>query len=394
MSSNDHTILLERKRHLTGLLEIACQQLEITLTQRQQAETAYQSVTEFLAECPTLGRFEPLISPQGSAALETTNKPINSERFDVDVLGHLRLASDRIPHDVVKGAFGRRLKEYEKQFGPVCSEYKRCWRLDYAEGSKMHLDITPAVNHTTSPFGSLAVPDRVSQRWEESNPPGYIESFRRIAELRPNLSSQLIEFSEKAASAEIEPLPAQTHLKGFLRRTVQLVKRHRSLHFEKNPELAPISVILTTLAMRAYERIIREGRFYESEFDVVSDIISLMPEMVELDDWGQWRVMNHTTQGENFAEKWNRPDSLLANAFFAWHQKAAADFADLARADRFEAAAILDRIVGAPTGSAVREKEASLMTEARSRGGLAIASSGVITSGPGIRIPGNTFFGA
>ena len=84
--------------------------------------------------------------------------------------------------------------------------------------------------------------------------------FTEVAARQPIITSELVEFSAKSARAEIRPLPDQTPIKGYLRRTVQLVKRHRSIHFEKQPDLAPISIILTTLAMRAYAKIVSERR--------------------------------------------------------------------------------------------------------------------------------------
>ena len=49
--------------------------------------------------------------------------------------------------------------------------------------------------------------------------------------------------------ADIEPFPAQSNIKGILRRIVQLLKRHRDIAFaDVKEDIAPISIIITTLA--------------------------------------------------------------------------------------------------------------------------------------------------
>ncbi len=58
---------------------------------------------------------------------------------------------------------------------------------------------------------------------------------------------------------------------------------------------------------------------YESELDLLCDIVRHMPDIIETRPIGgglQWFIWNETTSGENFAEKWNR-DPSRAKAFFA-----------------------------------------------------------------------------
>ena len=226
----------------------------------------------------------------------------------------------------MKKQIGDRLRAH----GTYCrmlSEYKRCWRLDYAKETQLHLDITPAVNHSTSRFRDLAVADKATRQWHESNPVGYGVEFAKVAALMPLFAAALRELRAKAAAAEVVPLPQQRPLKGCLRRTVQLVKRHRSLYFEHDMERAPISVILTTLAAKSYARVVHSGRVYDNEFDVVADIVRGMSSYVEHRWNREWWVPNDTTEEENFAEKWNH-DARLPAAFYEWHRAAIANFDD------------------------------------------------------------------
>jgi len=392
MNHYEHSQLLDRKRFLAGLLELACQELELPDSKWQAAKTAYQSVGEWLKDCPTLEGHDPVIAPQGSAAHGTTVRPVGREEFDIDLVCHLRDANDTLPHDGVKKMVGDRLKAYSR--GPKCSEYKRCWRLDYAKDSQMHLDITPAVNHTTSRFRNLAVPDREAKCWQETNPFEYAAVFAKIAALMPQLSREIVESNAKVALANVQPLPDQTPIKGYLRRSVQLLKHHRNLYFEKQPELAPISIILTSLAMKSYARIVNEGRAYDNEFDVVCDVIRGMPDFIER-TWEQnWLVKNDTTESENFAEKWNK-NPVLATAFYKWHGVALHEFQALADAvDKVNSYTAFERITGRKVASVVRERETALVNQARSSRSLSVTPRGILTTGAGVAVAGNTFYGA
>ncbi len=49
----------------------------------------------------------------------------------------------------------------------------------------------------------------------------------------------------------------------------------------KNPEKAPISIILTTLAAKAYEAVSTSGSVYDTELDLVCDVIARMSGFIE-----------------------------------------------------------------------------------------------------------------
>jgi len=99
---------------------------------------------------------------------------------------------------------------------------------------------------------------------------------------------------------------------------VQALKRHRDLHFgEDHDKLAPASIIITTLAARAYTG-------GAGLFEVVSDITARMADFVENRDGVLW-VPNPVRPTENFADRWKgRP--RRAEAFFDWIEQAHDDF--------------------------------------------------------------------
>src|SRR5262249_51799473 len=121
--------------------------------------------------------------------------------------------------------------------------------------------------------------------------------------------------------AEVAPFPAAVTGKGILRRTVQLLKRHRDIYFEHaTEEVAPISIVITTLAARSYEYCV--GMFtFDTAVDVLLGTIRMMPHFIErrmVDGRLTYWVPNETTQGENFADRWNTEPARMM-AFFKWH---------------------------------------------------------------------------
>jgi hypothetical protein len=88
------------------------------------------------------------------------------------------------------------------------------------------------------------------------------------------------------------------YVKTTLQRTVQALKRHRDIYFADKPEDRPASIIITTLAARAYPG---AGSLYE----VLLHVTRTMPSLVEQCD-GVWWVENPVQPDENFAHRWRR----------------------------------------------------------------------------------------
>jgi hypothetical protein len=225
---------------------------------------------------------------------------------------------------MVSRVIGDRLREHAK-YRDMLEPKTRCWRLNYA--GEFHMDITPSVPNPACRRGGELVPDRILSDWKPTNPKGYKQLFEERAALRPQLrltkSATLVERSDN-----VEDFPAPMAAKGVLRRAVQVAKRHRDHYFAKRPALAPISVIITTLASRSYEACVRQ-RTYDHEFDLLADVLRRLTDFFDRTPTahgvGIWVVENETTGNENFAEKWNN-DPALPQAFFEWHQHAVAYF--------------------------------------------------------------------
>ncbi|MDF1552463.1 MAG: nucleotidyltransferase [Deferrisomatales bacterium] len=383
---------LLRKAQLAGMLERICQELELTETQFTTAKARYETVGQWLADAenPLLRASE--VYPQGSMALGTTVKPLDADH-DVDLVCHVPWLSHQAAPSYLKQLIGDRLRA-NGRYTDILEEKPRCWRINYA--NEFHLDITPSIPNPACSNGGELVPDRKLREWKGSNPKGYRAWFEDCAKEEPRLRLMKAQFA--ATRAQIESLPEPTHLRGVLRRCVQLCKRHRDLSFTNGTaELAPISIIITTLAAKSYAYCISQSE-YDTELDVLLDVVRHMPLFIQTAPSGgetHYFIWNETTQGENFAEKWNT-DPRRARAFYEWQRGA------VTALEESEALLGLDRLaksLGASFGEGVVNKALAGLTAAVSeaRGGrLTVAPSfGLGFAAPlGTEVRPNTFFGA
>lgn len=387
--------LLLRKRELLGVLERLCQGLELTDTQLQTARERYEAVGAWLARA-----VDPLLSAlaiylQGSTALGTTVKPIGRNEHDVDLVAHNPSISRSTAPAIVKKVIGDRLK-LNGHYAPILEEMARCWRLNYA--NEFHLDITPSIVNPACALGGELVPDKKVMEWCASNPKGYKALFDRRASLQPRL--RLLEARvEKQLRADIEPYPMSRGPKGILRRVVQILKRHRDYHFlDADSALAPISIVITTLASRSYEYCVSSAVF-EDEFDLLCEVIRHMPRFIEVkvvDGRQQWFIWNETTTGENFAEKWN-DDSRRAKSFFEWHTRALADIERLVAIDGLDSLTkSLSESFGSGPANRAMEGLTNDISAARAAGLLSVAPTAGLTVNQRVgtmTVKRNTFFG-
>ncbi len=398
MYSERHPAL--RKAELFGVLERLCERLEPSSTQADRAKTNYEAVGQWLADAEDDWLASSRIYLQGSTALGTTVKPIGQNEHDVDLVCHIPgLGQWRSPASC-KQLVGERLKANQR-YGRILEEKPRCWRLNYA--GEFHLDITPSIPNADCGNGGELVPDKTLRCWKATNPKGYRDAFKRRAELIPRMRL-LKSFAEDRArtDSDIEPFPEQPRFKGLLCRIVQIAKRHRDIYFlSHDTSLAPISVIITTLAAWSYEHCVGTMVF-DSELDVLCAVIRHMPDFIQPQEEGgriHWAIWNETTQGENFAERWNA-ETAKAQAFFDWHAAAIRDL------ESFTAAEGLDRLSKNLTASFGQHPAGDVIQEmldkvasARNARTLAFAPAIGLTTimTPTARatpVRGNTFYGA
>ena len=133
------------------------------------------------------------------------------------------------------------------------------------------MDITPSIPNPNCRFGGELVPDKTLKMWNASNPKGYRQLFEERAKLAAVIRLRK-HVALDSARASVEPYPEAGGFKGILRRTAQIAKRHRDIMFVDEPDVAPLSVIITTLVSRGYEWCVT-NREYDSEFELLFDVI-------------------------------------------------------------------------------------------------------------------------
>lgn len=159
-----------------------------------------------------------------------------------------------------------------------------------------------------------------SYRYGMSNPNGFADWFleqqRKVFEAVQLKEKQLIVERYSATYAKVDEVP-DALVRTPLQRLVQVLKRHGDTRFSGQPDEGdkPISVIITTLA----------GRAYRGERDLLSALANFMDQIEHFEDSGliksengDWVIKNPANPAENFAERWNDPGSTKSDAFFKW----------------------------------------------------------------------------
>ena len=114
-------------------------------------------------------------------------------------------------------------------------------------------------------------------------------------------------------SEAVQPVPQFQVDKLPLQRVVQILKRHRDMMFNGG-EHKPISIIITTLAARAYAK---ETHTIEALLNIVSKMRSYIGDTNPITGLPEKWVGNPVNQEENFADKWKKYPIRQAN-FEKW----------------------------------------------------------------------------
>lgn len=359
--------------YLDDLLIRIAVSLQLTPTQYLEAARHYEGVGKWLAAPGSaLARFSPVIFPQGSLRIGTTVRPLGRDEYDLDLVCELALFGAYDPIRVLN-LVEQRLREHGT-YGPMVERMNRCVRLNFAK--QFHLDILPAQPDRTLGGSYLLVPDRALAIWKPSNPKGYAAWF-----------DQRSAFRQVAMAKAVEPLPRPEGAedKTPLQLATQLFKRWRDVRYD-DPETAPISVVLTTLAADYY---FGEAHPLAAFTAIVGRIEAAIPAT------GRLIVCNPVHPAEDLSEKWDKKPAAY-RAFVTGirdlHTKltSAPSLQGLPRLREF-----LADLFGAAATGAVRD-QAQAVEAARTRGGLTLlgTAAGLTTSktAGGTIVSRNTFY--
>lgn len=296
------------------------------------------------------------------------------------------LAKESITQADLKEDVGAGLADYEqatagRASAPTLREGDRCWTLVYPS-DRFHMDVLPAIPDAQGVPNSILLTDRSLRHWQHSNPINYAGWFHR------RMQQEFLERREALAKArhrDVAEVP-EWQVKTTLQRAVQTLKRHRDIHFQGNPKERPASIIITTLAARAYRG---GGNLYE----VVADIASRMATLVERRNGVYW-VPNPVHAKENFADRW-RTHPERAESFFAWMKQVNTDLANLTTGGGFDR--VIEQLAASLGESPVREaaeRIGSAMVKDRAAGRLGMASgTGMLGVDGASRVREHTFHG-
>lgn len=322
------------------LFELLAESLDIPRSLYQRAADRHTSLGEWLCRDESrLREFSPHVSPQGSFRLGTVVRPLTPNAvYDLDNVTTLVLPKTAITQKGLKDLYGLEIQDYASAHGMLNppEEKNRCWRLPYADEVNFHLDSLPSVAEEESFVRTLrmrdvpkewarraiAITDRrhpdytkLSAHWLTSNPRGFARWLEsRMGTFAEQRRRELV---QRQLYASVEGVPTY-ELKTPLQRAIQLLKRHRDVMFVDNPEVAPISMILTNLA----------GHAYAGEANVYDAVRGILARMLNYVRDERPRVPNPTHPDEDYADKWSRDPRLELN-FRQWHSQASRDFATL-----------------------------------------------------------------
>ena len=286
-----------RKEYLSELYSHIADELNISETMMKKAISSYSAVGNWLGECePGL---DVKIMPQGSFNLGTVIKPVSDkDDYDIDLVCLLKNGSYLMAAEI-KNIVGDRLKQHETYGEMLADEGKRCWTLQYDE---FHMDVLPAVPRNKVFIEPTETEIRLTHKMEDNN---YEDKYSNPYQYRIwfENSMRTVLDTEKRAFAirnKVEISEVSTNkVKTPLQKAIQLLKRHRDIMFEKHDsDDAPISIIITTLATKAYSN---ETDLY----DALCNIVKKMPQHIVTDDEGKYHIDNPVMTDENFADKWN-----------------------------------------------------------------------------------------
>jgi hypothetical protein len=369
-----------RADQLDELLGLSIAAIDIPAAVRARAVSRYEEVAHHL---DVLSPGSGSIYPQGSIRLGTVVAPITPEgEYDLDLVYCREVEKTSITQAELKEEAGKALGSYVRSGVPGAPRLKggkRCWTLDYPN-EPFHMDTLPSIPNPEARPTGIHLTDTELFRWQDSNPIAYAEWFRR------QMETELLMLREAAVAKgmDIEAVPEE-ELKTTLQRTVQALKRHRDIVFAENPEDAPASIIITTLAARAY----RGG---SGLFDIVTDITSRMASMVETVG-GVYIVRNPVQETENFADRWKgKPER--AQAFYDWAQRAHDDFRGFgARTGLDEVIAKMATTLGESAAAGAGKNFGIERAARRDRGALGVAGTGALGMTSSHPVPRHTFHG-
>lgn len=394
---------------LNKLFLSVAESLDITETQFNNLKRSYDAVGKHLEDDPAFKDYHPVVTPQGSLRLGTIIQPITEDGdIDVDLVYRLVEKHPSWTQKDIKQMVGDRLKQHGTYNDMLDKEEgRRCWTLLYRQNSddakeRYHMDILPCIAdskfnanmefYRSKAFASVRLED-IAIRITDTNDPKYDSSPYIYDWLKSNPDGYAMWFADRckyktdkreSITETIMPIGKYVKEKTILQKIVQILKRHRDIMF-KNDDDKPISIIITTLAARAYK-----GE--DSLLEGLVNVISAMESYMTKDSDGHYVVINPTNPDENFADKWPTHPKRKEN-FFRWLQQVKSDVYSIINGSGLQ----VRESIGRSFGDTFSKKLFNMLTEQHKssaiNGGVKVAATGVLGSTGKTLNAKNTFYG-
>lgn len=354
--------------------------LQLDETRYNLADTSYRAVAKYLENHHYVGLLNPSMYPQGSMRLNTTVKPLTNEEYDLDFVCEFARPVYYFKEpvgalDIIESAL-----RASSIYAPMVERKNRCVRLNYQH--QFHMDILPACQDQNRGGTCILVPDRKLGEWTTSNPKGYTQWFE----------AQSRRFAVDRMMEKAEPIPVQEpgHVKTTLKLCVQLLKRNRDVRYKDRCELAPISIVLTTLAAEMY-------RGEPSICRAMRTIVSGIADAIRTSSPARLVVLNPMNRSEDLSERWDT-NSITYREFVGYVNDLAERWRILMETRSIDKVSkILEGLFGEQLVRKTVDSYARDVESLRSQNALSIQkASGVITSAVGssvVPIRKNVFFG-
>lgn len=297
----------EQEYQKDELLAIIAANLELDASRKLQMESAYRAVNDVLSRDEEFFKDITInVYAQGSLLIGTTIKPLSGEEFDLDIVLHIEESySNYTPSEIYDELY--RVLSNHDTYEPLLQRKNRCIRINY--NSDFHMDVLPGCIISVNNNRLMIPEDSRRVSWSRTNPKGYAEWFKEIAER--NKESFLLQERYNLmleAKIETEDLPLDIYLKTPLQRTVQIVKRYRDLYYQNKDKAktpAVSSIVLTTLLAQCHEG---NSSIQEALINAVQKLKKMANEYkfrkVKFNVYNPIDNHNDADRRENFTDSW------------------------------------------------------------------------------------------
>ena len=372
--------------NIDNMLRRIAKELEISKTEFDKAVQSYEAVGTYLDN--NIPEYDIRVVPQGSFSLGTVIKPItDKDEYDIDLVAIIenQFSSAR----ELKNIVGDALKASDR-YSDKLKEGKRCWTIEYADSSQYHMDILPTMKSSTySSNKKLIMTHKESENsdyeFRTTNPEAYYEWFTKKMEKEKKKLTEEYAIRNKVEIADVPEYEVKT----TLQIAIEILKRYRDIKFQHNPEIKPISIILTTLMAEIYT-----GE--ENVYELIEKFSRDYTKYLEKDEKGNIVIKNPVNSDENFADKWQvYPERK--EAFFEFMTQLRNEVVTnkiLLEGHQVEQAKVYKTLFGENMMNKVYEKKANETRVAREKGEVYLKENGNITTErTEIKVKNHNFYG-